>query len=441
MKRMEYYGHRRNRYKGIKTILIWAILIGGIAAILILFGVFRKSSVSEITEQPLSVTEMQALIPKGKELALAGDCFGCHSRANGEMGAGGVPIATPFGTVYSTNITPDKTFGIGNYTRADFHRALKDGIGKEKGNLYPAMPFVFTHITTESDLDALYAYMMSIPAMEIPNAQNTGVFAWPVRPFMNFWTLLNFPNRDKPNDEARSGAWNRGAYLVEGLAHCGACHSPRNFMMGVKFKDALAGGFEDGMAIPDITAEALSKHGYNLDRLTEYLATGISPEGTSFAGMNTVTHFSTSQMDKADVKAMATYLLTDRAGKLLSQQTSPIASNQVIGAMKKGDAEAGYDLYMSACASCHGIEGQGIPNVVPALKGNAIVAMTDPQTLVAVVLNGLSTTTYTNGQRMYAMPAYEGELTSKELADLLTWVRAKWGGISTPVSQKSIAEL
>lgn len=151
MKRMEYYGHRRNRYKGIKTILIWAILIGGIAAILILFGVFRKSSVSEITEQPLSVTEMQALIPKGKELALAGDCFGCHSRANGEMGAGGVPIATPFGTVYSTNITPDKTFGIGNYTRADFHRALKDGIGKEKGNLYPAMPFVFTHITTESD--------------------------------------------------------------------------------------------------------------------------------------------------------------------------------------------------------------------------------------------------------------------------------------------------
>lgn len=439
MKRMEYYG-REKRSGRFKRLFVWLILVMVIGSLLVLFGVFRKDSVSAIAKQPLSAEQMIALIPKGKELALAGDCFGCHSRPSGEMGAGGVAIDTPFGTVYSTNITPDKKFGIGDYTREDFHRALKDGIGKHKGNLYPAMPFVFTHITTESDLDALYAYMMSIPALEIPNAENRGVFAWPVRPFMNFWTLLNFPDRKKPNNEARSDAWNRGAYLVEGLAHCGACHSPRNFMMGVDFSDALQGGFEDGIAIPDITAEALSKHGYNLDRLTEYLETGISPEGTSFVGMNTVTHFSTSQMDKGDVKAMATYLLTDKSGRLLSQQTSPIMANQVVGAMKKGNAIAGYDLYLASCASCHGLNGQGIPNTVPALKDNAILAMKDPQTLVSVVLNGLATTAYTNGQRMYAMPGFEGELTSKQLADLLTWVRAEWGGIAAPVREKMVRE-
>lgn len=437
MRRMEYYG-KEKQSGHFKRLFIWFVLLAIVGSLLILFGVFRQDTVSDVAKRPLSDEEMISLIPKGKELALAGDCFGCHSRPSGEMGAGGVAIATPFGTVYSTNITPDKTFGIGDYTREDFHRALKDGIGKEKGNLYPAMPFVFTHITTESDLDALYAYMMSIPALATPNAQNTGVFAWPVRPFMNFWTLLNFPDRAKINNQDRSGAWNRGAYLVEGLAHCGACHSPRNFMMGVKFGDALQGGFEDGIAIPDITAAALSKHGYNLERLTEYLETGISPEGTSFAGMNTVTHFSTSQMDKGDVKAMATYLLTDNDGKLLSLKSSPVMANQVMGAMKKGDAVAGYDLYLAGCASCHGLEGQGIPNTVPALQGNAIVAMSDPQTLVSVVLNGLATTAYTNGQRMYAMPGFEGNLTSKQLADLLTWVRAEWGGISVPISAKAI---
>lgn len=437
MKRMEYYG-KEKRSGRFKRLLVFLVLIVVIGSILILLGVFRQDTVSSVAKQPLSDEQMVALIPKGRELALAGDCFGCHSRPNGEMGAGGVAISTPFGTVYSTNITPDKKFGIGNYTREDFHRALKDGVGREKGNLYPAMPFVFTHITTESDLDALYAYIMSIPALATPNAQNTGVFAWPVRPFMNFWTLLNFPDRKKPNEQDRSDAWNRGAYLVEGLAHCGACHSPRNFMMGVKFSDALQGGFEDGIEIPDITAEKLSQHGYNLDRLTEYLETGISPEGTSFAGMNTVTHFSTSQMDKGDVKAMATYLLTDSAGKLLSQKTSKVMVNQVMGAMKKGDLVAGYDLYLASCASCHGLEGSGIPNSVPALQGNAIVAMKDPETLVSVVLNGLATTAYTNGQRMYAMPGFEGNLTSKQLADLLTWVRAQWGGISAPVSSKDI---
>ena len=433
---IEYY--RRNKRKGgLKRSIIWFLLLLIAFAVLVLIGIFRQDS--DISNSTLSKGEMQALIPKGRELALAGDCFGCHTREGGEMGAGGVAIKMPpLGVIYSTNITPDREFGIGNYTREDFHRALKDGVGKERGNLYPAMPYVFTHITTDEDIDALYAYLMSIPPLAIPNAQNSGVFAWPVRPFLNFWTLFNFPDRLAPHNPNRSEVWNRGAYLVEGLAHCGACHSPRNFMMGVDFKDALTGGVEDGLAIPDITAETLAKRGYTLEDLTEYLVTGIAPEGDSFAGMETVTHFSTSQMNRHDVIAMATYLLTDKKGKILAPKRSPIMTNQIIGAMKQADLVAGRESYLAACATCHGMEGRGIPHVAPALAGNAIVMMEDPQTLIAVVLNGIPTTSYSNGERMYAMPGFEGELTAKEIANLLNWVRAKWGGVEKPIKTDKI---
>lgn len=438
MKNFDHYGYKRKHGRW-KRWFLGLIALGVIGSLAILLGAFRISSVASNVEQPLSEAEMVALIPKGRELALAGDCFGCHSRPNGEMGAGGVAIATPFGTVYSTNITPDKTYGIGSYTRADFHRALKDGIGKGKGNLYPAMPFVFTHVTTPADLDALYAYMMSIPAMAVPNAKNSGVFELPVRPFMNFWMLLNFPDRKMVEDPERSAAWNRGAYLVEGLAHCGACHSPRNVMMGVEFSKSLQGGFVDNMAIPDITAAALANHGYTLADLTQYLATGVSKEGTSFAGMNTVTHFSTSQMQAQDVKAIATYLLTDRKGKLLSADMLPMPINEVSKLMDKGELAQGRNLYMAACAACHGEYGYGIPHVAPALKGNAIVEMSNPETLIAVVLNGLETTTYSHAERMYAMPGFKDRLNAQEIADLLTWLRAEWGGKSVAVSPKSIA--
>lgn len=419
---------------------IGIIVLGAVIATPILLGVFRQSSVAPDVEVPLTEAQMTALIPKGKELALAGDCFGCHSLPNGEMGAGGVPISIAFGTIYSTNITPDKTYGIGNYTRADFHRALKDGIGKQ-GNLYPAMPFIFTHITTPDDLDALYAYMMSIPPIAQPSPENTGVFALPVRPFLNFWTLLNFPDRQAPNDSNRTDAWNRGAYLVEGLAHCAACHGPTNFMMGTEFDKGLSGGFIDGLAIPDITPEMLSKNGYSVESLTQYLHTGISPQGASFAGMNTVTHFSTSQMQEADVVAMANYLLTDSSGKLLNAKPLPAPEPIVADLPVEQRLMNGRFSYVAACSSCHGMDGAGIPNVVPPLKGDAIIAMDNPETLISVVLNGLATTTYTNGQRMYAMPAFKDRMSNQDIADLLMWARAEWGGQSAPISAKDIGKL
>lgn len=428
---------KKQKTSRLRKWLIRIIILGIVIAAPVFLGVFRQSSVSTDVEVPLTEAQMAVLIPKGRELALAGDCFGCHSLPNGEMGAGGVPISIPFGTIYSTNITPDKTYGIGNYTRADFHRAVKDGIGKQ-GNLYPAMPFIFTHITSPDDLDALYSYMMSIPAIAKPSPENTGVFALPVRSFLNFWTLLNFPDRKAPNDPNRTDAWNRGAYLVEGLAHCAACHGPTNFMMGTEFDKGLAGGFIDGLTVPDITPETLSKNGYSVGSLTQYLQTGVSAQGASFAGMNTVTHFSTSQMQEADVAAMANYLLTNQSGKLLNAEHKLEPITEFTELPMDQRLVNGRLSYIAACSSCHGIKGTGIPNVVPPLKGDAIIAMENPQTLISLVLNGLATTTYTHGQRMYAMPAFSDRMSNQDIADLLMWARAEWGGQSAPISAKDV---
>lgn len=425
--------------KLLRNWILAVIVIVVAVGLVVLSGLFRTSSVAPQARQTLSPERMEALIPRGRELALAGDCFGCHSEAQGPMGAGGLAIGTPFGMLYSTNITPDKQYGIGNYTRADFHRVMRDGIAPGDRNLYPAMPYVFSYITTPDDIDALYAYTMSIPAMPIPNRANTGVFVLPVRPFMNFWTLINFPDRKAPQNDQRSAAWNRGAYLVEGLAHCGSCHSPRNFMMGLEFSRSLQGGEVDGVAVPDITAAALAKRGFDVPALSAYLATGISPQGTSFDSMYTVTHFSTSAMEPEDVKAIATYLLTGKDGKLMQPMSPPAPLPQAAAPETGTPMAAGRLAYMASCAGCHGMDGEGIPNVSPAMKGNSTLAMTNPQTLIKVVLNGIPTQLFNNGERMYAMPPFAHRMDAAEVADLVTWIRAEWGGQSVPVTPDQVS--
>lgn len=419
--------------------ILAVLAIGVVAALAVLLGLFRTSDVAPQARQPLSPEQMHALIPRGRELALAGDCFGCHSLPQGPMGAGGLAINTPFGTIYSTNITPDKQYGIGNYTRADFHRVMQDGIAPDNRNLYPAMPFVFSRITSSDDIDALYAYNMSIPAMPVANKDNTGVFVLPVRPFMNFWTLLNFPDRHAPHNSQRSAQWNRGAYLVEGLAHCGACHSPRNFMMGVEFSRSLQGGEVDGVAVPDITAATLAKRSFDVPTLSAYLATGIAPQGTAFDGMYTVTHFSTSAMKPEDITAIATYLLTDKDGNLVSPAAPPAPLPQAIAPEDGTPMAAGRLAYMASCAGCHGINGQGIPNVGPAMKDNATLAMDDPQTLIKVVLNGIPTQLFKNGERMYAMPPFAHRMDDAKVAELVSWIRAEWGGQAVPVTARQVS--
>lgn len=425
----------------LRKIIITLIVAALVVCIAILFGAFRSTSVAPNVATPLSADQMQELIPRGRELAMAGDCFGCHSQAQGPKAAGGVAIGTPFGTLYSTNITPDPTYGIGKYTRADFHRALRDGLAPGDRNLYPAMPYIFTHITTPDDLDALYAYFMSIPPIAVENQSNGGVFALPVRPFMNFWNLLNFPNREVPENPERSAQWLRGAYLVQGLGHCASCHTPQNFMMGVDFARDLQGGEINGWAIPNITASALAKHGFDVATLTEYLSTGVAPQGTSFADMHTVTHFSTSAMEANDVQAIATYLLTGPDGKIAAPASPPAPLAEAEHPAPDSDMAIGRRTYLAACAGCHGSQGEGIPNVAPAMYGNAILAMDSAQDLIRVVLNGVPTQTFTGHQRMYAMPPFSHELSNEQVADLSTWMRAEWGNQAQAVTAEEVQKI
>lgn len=417
-------------------LIILALLV--LLALAVLLGAFRSSSVAPGVQQPLTEDQTRELLPRGRELALAGDCFGCHSQPQGPKAAGGVPIETPFGTLYSTNITPDPTHGIGQYTREDFHRVLRDGIAPGGRNLYPAMPFVFTHITRPEDIDALYAYMMSLPPVAQPNMENTGVFKLPVRPFMNFWALINFPDREPPTRAGASEQWLRGGYLVEGLGHCGACHTPRNITMGVSFAQALEGGDTvDGLVVPDITAPALAQRGFDAESLSQFLRTGMSAQGTAFGGMYTVVHFSTSAMEKSDVDAIATYLMTDKQGKLLT----PAPALEPLPRAAEAALQPGRHAYISACAGCHGVQGEGIPNVAPPMKGNATLTMDNPQNLLTVVLHGIPTQTFSGDQRMYAMPGFSDRMSHEDIAGLATWMRAQWGGQDKAVTASDVEAL
>lgn len=426
---------RRNRLRN--GLLVLAVVVA-LIAIAILLGLFRPSTVAPGVEQPLTEAQIQELLPRGRELALAGNCMGCHSLPDGPRGAGGVPIGTPFGTLYSTNITPDKTFGIGKYTREDFHRVLRDGIAPGNRNLYPGMPFVFTHITRPEDIDALYAYIKNVPPIAEPNVANTGVFRLPVRPFMNFWALINFPDRQPPAREGASEQWLRGAYLVEGLGHCGACHTPRNVTMGVSFSRSLEGGdVVDGLVVPSITAHTLATRGFTPSSLSQYLGTGVSDQGTAFGSMYTVTHFSTSAMQPADVEAIATYLMTDNDGQLLTPAKGP----EPLPEATDPALQIGRLSYMSACAGCHGTQGEGIPNVAPPMNGNIAVLMDSPVNLLTVILQGIPTQTFAGNQRMYAMPGFADRMSAEEVAGLASWMRAQWGRQGKAITAEQVESI
>jgi mono/diheme cytochrome c family protein len=221
-----------------KRTVLWTAIVLALLALLVLgcvfFGLFEKSVVAKDVDQPLSPEQMKTLAVRGAYVAVAADCYACHTAKGGAPWAGGLPFATPFGTIYATNISPDKEHGIGNWTRAEFHRAVRDGVGKGDTHLYPAMPYASYRLMTAEDVDAVYAYLMSRPPMKVANKPNDLNFPFNIRRVLTFWNLVNLPADMPPLDAARSEIWNRGRYVVDALGHCGECHTPRNIMQGMK---------------------------------------------------------------------------------------------------------------------------------------------------------------------------------------------------------------
>jgi mono/diheme cytochrome c family protein len=361
-----------------------------------------------------------ALVTRGEYLARAADCMPCHTSDKSKPYAGGLALNTPFGAIYSVNITSDPTTGIGRWTYDQFKRALHDGIRADGAFLYPAMPFdAYTGIE-EDDLKALWAYVRRIPPVAMENTENGLSFPFNIRLGMLAWRELFFaPASFKPTP-GKSAEWNRGAYLVEALGHCSDCHSPRNILGGIKGKAQFTGADIDGFYAPDIASAALAKN-WTKDTLVQFLKTGSAPQKTVvFGPMAEVIHDSLAYLTDADRAAMVTYLLD-------SPPPPDAPAPQKLSPLSAGVYKRAAKLYIDNCAACHQDHGTGVANAIPPLANNPAVTADEPYNIITVALEGLPA-----GGTFGAMPSFAGRLSDRDIADLTNYVRTSWGNQAAP---------
>ncbi|MEO4045636.1 cytochrome c [Pseudomonas sp. CAU 1711] len=376
----------------------------------------------------------EQLIERGRYLAHAADCVACHTAEGGAPYAGGLPLASPYGIIYGTNITPDKTHGIGHYSADDLYRALTEGERPDGVKLYPAMPYTSYHLIRREDSDAIHAYLMSLEPVARPNPQTELAFPYNIRFGMAFWNLL-YKNRVQLEPaEGRSETWQRGQYLVEVLGHCGECHTPRNALGALEQDRRLQGGLLGGYQAPSLLAEDLAARGWNTDDLARFLKHGISAQGSMFNEMFPVLHHSTQYLPEDDHRAMATYLLGD--------QPPPARSIEARALDSLGDsARRGRQHYLNVCAGCHGSEGEGVPHVAVAMNGNTTLRLDDARNLLRVIDDGIREQQFTGFERMQPMPGFHAALDDAELTDLLNYLRQTWGGIDAELGEAEVGVL
>ncbi|MCK8788108.1 cytochrome c [Roseomonas sp. NAR14] len=387
-----------------------------------------------------------ALVARGAYLARLGDCTACHTAPGGRPFAGGLAMATPVGTIYSTNITPDRETGIGRYSEADFARVLREGVVPEGHTLYPAMPYPSYARLTEADTAALYAYFMHGVAPQRQANRDSDIpwplsMRWPLR----FWRLA-FAPAPRPFDAAAypDPRVARGAYLVQGLGHCGACHTPRALTMQEKAltdrdgADYLAGGAViDGWVAPALRNDARAGlASWSEQDIVEFLRTGRNRFTAVFGGMTDVVAHSTQHMTEADLGAIAAYLKS--LGGAPRDPYRPDGATEA--ALRGGDDGArGAAVYLDNCNACHRSGGQGYTRVFPALAGNPVVLDADPTSLIRIVLFGSTLPGLRTAPSAFTMPPAAGRLDDAAVADVASFVRAAWGNRGTPVAASDVA--
>ena len=363
-------------------------------------------------------------IEKGHYLAIVGDCAACHTLpGSGRDLAGGRGIETPFGTLVAPNITPDPVTGIGAWTDDEFVDALTKGTGRDGQHLFPAMPYTYYTKLTRDDALAIRAYLNTVPAVQNAVKADQLPFPFNIRATMTVWNAMFFtPGQFKPN-AGKSDDWNRGAYLAEGPAHCGLCHTPKNFLGGDKTSDALQGYALQGWFAPDITDG--HRHGlgsWSIDDVVAYLKGGHNATGFATGPMSETLNLSTSHMSDADLKAIATYL-KDQPGR---NEAAPTPDQAV--------TKAGSKIYADECSGCHGSGGKGEAGLVPALSGSSAVQQSDPTSLLRVVLRGARNVGTQSAPTASAMPAFGWVLNDGDVAAVLTYIRSAWGNAAPAVS-------
>jgi mono/diheme cytochrome c family protein len=372
-------------------------------------------------------------VERGRYLARAGDCVACHTTDSGQPLAGGRAIVTPFGTIYTPNITPDKTTGIGSWSREDFWKAMHSGVNAHGDYLYPAFPFPFFTRVTRRDVDAIHAWLQTVKPVHRQNTPNTLSFPYSMRSLMGIWRMLYFDEGTYKADPNKSDAWNRGAYLVKGLGHCAACHSPRNWLGATKSGSMLAGTRipEQLWYAPDLgAAEGNGLDGWSKRDIADFLHTGRSAKGIAYGPMAEVVRTSLQYLTRSDAEAIATYLL-DRPSKPTPRQEQGRFLPPPIRRARQHFLDEhklrGQAIYRKHCAACHGKHGQGHMDVYPALAGNSSILASDPINAIRqVLLGGFAPATKTY-PRPYSMPPFIQTLSDREVADVVTFVRHAWG--------------
>lgn len=363
-----------------------------------------------------------ALIQRGAYLAKAADCMPCHTAGpNGTPFAGGLALNTPFGAIYSPNITSDKRTGIGDWTFADFDGAVRNGIGKGHKFLYPAMPFDSYTQITDDDIKALWAFVRTIPAADRPNQPNALAFPFNIRYSLIGWRELFFEKGAFKPTPSKDAEWNRGAYLVDALGHCGDCHTPRNLLGATESSKALAGAPIDNWYAPDLTTDTLKNlDGWTKPTLAAYLKSGSAKQTTVFGPMYEVVHDSLGYLTDQDLSAIAAYLLDQPAQH---KTRAPQAASK----MTAGAHDRAAKLYVDNCIACHQDKGAGMAGTIPPLAGNPAVLAAGPGDVIRVVLTGIAAT-----GKFGAMPAFAGALSDRDVADLANYVRSSWGNSAAP---------
>jgi alcohol dehydrogenase (quinone), cytochrome c subunit len=401
-----------------------------------------------LTSARASETQDQALILRGEYLAKLGDCVACHTAPGGKPFAGGLPMTTPLGRIYSTNITPDSETGIGRYTISDFDGALRRGIAKDGHNLYPAMPYPSYAKVNDADTRALYAYFMrGVKPVRQPN--RTTDIKWPMnmRWPLKLWNVVFLDTSTYQNKPANGNEWNRGAYIVQGLGHCGSCHTPRGVGFQEKALDEsgsafLSGAKLDGWFASNLTSEYNVGLGrWNAADTAAFLKTGANRHATAFGPMTDVVNNSTQSMTDADVLAVSTYLKTlPPIGGNGSPKYAfdPKVTKVTLGRPANDD---GARLYATYCMHCHGVDGRGFTPMLAPLAGNPNVLERNPSSLVNITLNGTGDLVIGGIPAPFPMPKYAGVLSDQQIAEVLTFVRTGWNNNSSAVSSTEVAKL
>ena len=401
-----------------------------VSAAVALFGAASCSKKEPPAPEAKSDPKQEQIV-RGQYLTAVGDCYACHTVRGSPPFAGGLEMPTPFGKLYTPNITPDRETGIGTWTADDFWRALHDGKSKDGSFLYPAFPYTnYTKVSRE-DSDAIHAYLMSVKPVNQKSRPHELGFPYNQRELMAGWRALYFTAGEFKENPNQSKEWNRGAYLVEGLGHCNACHATRNALGAITKDDDYSGGLIplQNWYAPSLTSSRETGLGdWELKEIVDLLRTGVSARGAVYGPMSAVVQHSLQEMSMLDLTAMATYLKVQNEKKAAEPWLAHERSAGETAVMMK----VGAKIYKDYCESCHQPNGEGIPRVYPPLANNQSITMKNPVNPTRIVLNGGFPPSTEGNPRPYGMPPFYPVLSDEQVAAVVTYIRRSWGNDAPP---------